>query len=105
MTWRNLMAAGFLAGAAMAPIAPAVAEEATTDAARQGMSDAWWTGPLLAASASTLPQGHVLIEPYLFDITARGRFDAQGDRHAISDEHTVGSLTYMLYGVTDRITA
>ena len=70
------------------------------------MSDAWWTGPLLAASASTLPKGHVLIEPYLFDITARGRFDSQSDRHsAASQEHTVGSLTYMLYGVTDRITA
>lgn len=69
------------------------------------MSDAWWTGPLLAASASTLPRGHVLIEPYLFDITARGHFDAEGNRHASSREHTVGSLTYMLYGVTDRITA
>lgn len=94
-----------MAGAALAPAA-ALAQETSAGDPRQAMSDAWWTGPLLAASASTLPKGHVLIEPYLFDVTARGRFDAQGERHsAAAHEHTVGSLTYMLYGLTDRITA
>jgi hypothetical protein len=94
-----------MAGAALAAPMVTTAQETSADATRQVIADAWWTGPLLAASASTLPKGHVLIEPYLFDITARGHFDAQGDRHTGSREHTVGSLTYMLYGITDRITA
>lgn len=60
-------------------------------AERQAMDDAWWTGPMLANSADTLPRGHVLIEPYLYDV-----------RSAHADGY--GSLTYMLYGVTDRLT-
>src|SRR5262245_47947686 len=105
MKWRNLLMLGLLAGAGLAYAASATAEESSADAPRQAMSDAWWTGPLLAASASTLPKGHVLVEPYLFDITSRGHFDAQGNRRSTSNEHTVGSLTYVLYGITDRITA
>ncbi len=57
---------------------------------RQPLGDAWWTGPMLAASAGTLPQGHVLIEPYLYDVTA---------------PHTNGfaSRTYLVYGLLDRL--
>jgi hypothetical protein len=58
---------------------------------RQSLDDAWWTGPMLAPSASTLPRGHILIEPYLYDVTAA---------HA----NGFGSLTYMNYGLTDRVT-
>ena len=29
----------------------------------QSLDDAWWTGPMLAPSAATLPRGHFLIEP------------------------------------------
>lgn len=60
-------------------------------APRQAKDDAWWTGPMLANSAATLPRGHILIEPYLYDVTSA---------HADS----FGSLTYMLYGLTDRLT-
>jgi hypothetical protein len=74
-------------------------------AAQQSREDAWWTGPMLAANAATLPQGHALIEPYLFDIISNGHFDANGDKHAGPLEHDLGSLTYMLYGFTDNITA
>lgn len=58
---------------------------------RQSLDDAWWTGPLLAPSAATLPTGHFLVEPYLYDVTS---------------PHTngYGSLTYALYGLTDRLT-
>jgi hypothetical protein len=58
---------------------------------RQSLDDAWWTGPMLANSAATLPRGHFLIEPYLYDA---------------SSPHSdgFGSLTYMLYGLTDRLT-
>jgi len=105
MVSRDLLAAAVLTSLSILPRA-ALAQEPPVEASRQSLSDAWWTGPLLAASASTLPKGHVLIEPYLFDVTARGHFDAEGNRQTSdSREHTVGSLTYMLYGVTDRVTA
>ena len=41
----------------------AVDEGAGPPAGRQALADARWTGPILAASASTLPKDHVLIEP------------------------------------------
>jgi hypothetical protein len=75
------------------------------DTGRQSRDDAWWTGPLLAASASTLPQGHFLVEPYLFDTIVHQRFDTNGMRHDVPRQETLGSLTYLLYGVTDRISA
>ena len=46
---------------------------------------------MLANSAATLPRGHFLIEPYLYDASSP---------HADG----FGSLTYMLYGLTDRLT-
>jgi hypothetical protein len=72
--------------------------------AQQAREDAWWTGPMLAASGATLPQGHVLIEPYLYDVMITGRFDDAGKHHSVSPQHDLGSLTYWLYGVTDRVT-
>lgn len=58
---------------------------------RQSLDDAWWTGPMLAPSAATLPRGHFLVEPYLYDVHAE---------HSDS----FGSLTYALYGLTDTVT-
>ncbi len=68
------------------------AAEASTPPIRQSTDDAWWTGPMLANSAATLPRGHFLVEPYLYDVTS-------------SHSDGYGSLTYMLYGVSDRFTA
>jgi hypothetical protein len=76
---------------------PAAAQDTTASAdasapiQRQSLDDAWWTGPMLAASAGTLPQGHFLVEPYLYDVIS---------------PHTngFGSLTYINYGLTDRLT-
>lgn len=70
----------------------------------QSLEDAWWTGPILAAGAGTLSPGHFLIEPYLFDAMTYGRFDDDGERHSVADSHSYGSLTYLLYGLTDRWT-
>jgi len=70
----------------------------------QSLDDAWWTGPMLAPSAGTLPRGHILIEPYLFDVARLGHFDRNGSRQDIAHVHGFGSLTYMLYGVTDHMT-
>ena len=53
--------------------------------------EAWWTGPIIASSGGTVPAGHLLFEPYLFDART-----SAGDYR--------GSLTYILYGVTDRLT-
>ncbi|MDO1527911.1 transporter [Fulvimonas sp. R45] len=60
-------------------------------APRQALDDAWWTGPMLANSAETLPRGHVLVEPYVYDVASKGT-DAFGSR------------AYVLYGLTDRLT-
>ena len=75
---------------AIAWLMVAAAVHATPDNARQSLDDAWWTGPMMANSAAALPQGHVLIEPYLYDVRS---------------PHTdsFGSLTYMEYGVTNRL--
>lgn len=53
--------------------------------------DAWWTGPMLANSAGTLPRGHVLAEPYFYDV-ASGRSNSYGTR------------SYLLYGASNRLT-
>jgi hypothetical protein len=74
-------------------------------AAEESRDEAWWTGPMLAPSAATLAAGHVLIEPYLFDDITVGHFDTSGARHGAALEHDLGSLSYVLYGVTDFVTA
>ena len=72
-------------------------------AADQSRDDAWWTGPLLAASAASMPAGHVLFEPYLFDVISTGRLDMNGRHHAVAGEHDPGSLSYLIYSVTDHL--
>jgi len=79
------------------------AESSST--ARQSLDDAWWTGPIIAAGAGTLPKGHALIEPYVFDVVRYGRYDSDGHRRSAERVHSYGSLTYALYGVTDKFTA
>jgi hypothetical protein len=58
---------------------------------RQSMDDAWWTGPMLAPNATTLPHGHLLVEPYLYDVIS-------------AHSNGLGSLTYVNYGLLDRVT-
>jgi len=87
-----------IACAALGVSAAAVAQQESLD-------EAWFTGPMLAPNAATLPQGHVLLEPYLYDLISNGHFDSSGGRHSGPYEHDVGSQGYLLYGLTDRITA
>jgi hypothetical protein len=70
----------------------------------QPLDDAWWTGPMLAPSASTLPRGHILIEPYFFDLIGYGAYDRDGASHRIRHAERFGSLTYLNYGLADRFT-
>ena len=79
-----------LGGLAYATASMAMAQDAGMPI-RQSRDDAWWTGPMLANGAETLPQGHMLIEPYIYDVTTPG-VDAFGSR------------AYVLYGLTDRLT-
>lgn len=69
---------------------------------RQSLDDAWWTGPMLAPSAATLPRGHFLVEPYLYDVTVQGRYDSSGTRRGAPYSNGFGSLTYVLYGVANK---
>jgi hypothetical protein len=89
--------------AALAALTLSAAANAEVD--RQSLDDAWWTGPIVAAGAATLPEGHALIEPYVYDVISRGRYDSDGNYRRTDTVHGLGSLTYMLYGVTDGFTA
>lgn len=70
----------------------------------QSITDAWWTGPLLAPSANTLPRGHALIEPYLYDVISQGFYDSTGKLQSAPHTNGFGSLTYINYGLADRLT-
>ncbi len=58
---------------------------------RAAMESARWTGPLLASTAETLPQGHVYTEPYVFDVISGG-------------QHNVGSSGFYQYGLFNNYT-
>ena len=71
---------------------------------RQPLDDAWWTGPLLAPNASTLPKGHLLVEPYLYDVITDGFYNSAGTRVSAAHENGYGSLTYINYGLVNKFT-
>jgi hypothetical protein len=77
---------------------------ASADVARQSLDDAWWTGPLLAPTAGTLPVGHILFEPYFYDSIPTASVDAAGHSHPHASENNFGSQSYFLYGLADRFT-
>jgi len=87
-----LLLAVFASVFAASDIALAMPATPPSPPLRQSRDDAWWTGPMLANSAATLPRGHFLIEPYIYDVSSR---------HADG----FGSQAYILYGLTDRLTA
>jgi hypothetical protein len=96
-------------GAGVASGNPTPDNSGTTDSpvestvSRQSRDDAWWTGPLLAASPGTLPPGHFLIEPYLFDAVPQGHYDNEGVRHRTPHANNFGSQSYVLYGLFDDV--
>jgi len=71
---------------------------------REALPEAWWTGPLLAPSANTLPRGHVLVEPYLFDVISQGFYNTHGTRISSPHANGLGSLTYINYGLANKFT-
>lgn len=77
---------------------------APSSAAHQPLDDAWWTGALLAPNASTLPRGHVLVEPYLYDVITQGFYNSSGTRVSAPHQNGYGSLTYINYGLANKFT-
>lgn len=79
---------------------------AATDAGPgwQSLSDAWWTGSLLAKSVTTLPAGRFYMEPYLGDSIPYTHFDGDGHMHDVMHENELGLSVPMEYGVTSRMT-
>lgn len=67
------------------------AQAANADRWRAAMTSARWTGPLLASTAETLPQGHFYTEPYFFDAIASG-------------QHNPGSSGFYQYGLLNNYT-
>ncbi|HEV2269871.1 MAG TPA: hypothetical protein VGR92_10450 [Steroidobacteraceae bacterium] len=84
-----------------APISPGAGADAGL--ARQSPSDAWWTGPLLAQSATTLPAGSFYTEPSLYDSIPYARFDSAGNEHDMPHEDELGFSLPLKYGVSDRL--
>lgn len=79
--------------ALMAGCSVSVAAKADDQADRwsAAYTSARWTGPLLASTAETLPQGHFYTEPYLFDSISGGR-------------HNPGSSGFYQYGLAKNFT-
>lgn len=87
------LAAGLFlaAGQANAQETTSISSSPVLHVDHQSMDDAWWTGPMLAPSAATLPTGHFLVEPYFYDVSTSG-------------SNTFGSLSYILYGLRNKLT-
>jgi hypothetical protein len=84
------------AGLAWSVPVPATAETPAADASYserlgEAMKSARWTGPLLASTPETLPQGHFYTEPYFFDVIQSGK-------------HHPGSSGYYQYGLAENFT-
>lgn len=101
---RHLVVRAALLAISIGASAAAGATSETGVAAQQSLDQAWWTGPLLAPSAATLPQGHWLVEPYLYHSITYGRFDRDGTLRSAAAAHQFGSQTYIEYGLVDRFT-
>jgi hypothetical protein len=69
---------------------------------REQLSQAWWTGPLLAAGAATLPRGHMFMEAYLFDVIGYAAYNPSGAIVPATHANSYGSLTYLVYGLANR---
>ncbi|MEA3079313.1 MAG: hypothetical protein QOF05_721 [Sphingomonadales bacterium] len=70
---------------------PAQAQSADVERLGAAMKAARWTGPMLASTAETLPQGHFYTEPYFYDVI-------------VSGDHHPGSSGFYQYGLRDNLT-
>jgi hypothetical protein len=96
-----LIASGVPIGASAEPDAVQLRQPIPCEE-RHPMDDAWWTGPMLANTPATAPRGHYLAETYLYDVTAQGAYKASGARQSAPHANSYGSLTYLIYGLSDK---
>lgn len=70
---------------------------------REALSDALWTGPLLAPSAGCLPAGHVGASPYLIDGITNNIFNRNWNivGRPEGTRHNIQSITSCTLGITD----
>ncbi len=87
---RFVWAVGAAAIASLMPC-PAKADNVDVEQMRAAMKSARWTGPMLASTAETLPQGHFYTEPYFFDVIVAG-------------DHHPGSSGFYQYGLLNNLT-
>lgn len=84
-------------------LAQASAGALAADGSRQSLGDALFTGPLVAPNATSLPQGHWDIEPYVLDSIQHGSYDNNWDSHNTPNTHALRSVSLLEYGLTDRL--
>lgn len=85
----------------------ALAAPAQTECSPSGhsISEAWFTGPMLANTAATPARGHFLLEPYLTDTRTLGAYSPSGTRLPAPAASSYASETYLIYGLTNRLAA
>jgi len=57
---------------------------------------------MLANTPATAPRGHSLLETYVYDVTTQSAFAPNGDRHSAPHANSYGTLTYLIYGLSDK---
>jgi hypothetical protein len=104
MQSRSTLLHAILCAVSIGASAVAGATSQTGTAPQQSLDQAWWTGPLLAPNAATLPQGHWLLEPYLYDLITYGQFDRNGTLRSTGAAHGIGNQSYIEYGLVNGFT-
>lgn len=66
-----------------------------------GVFEPWFTGPLIAAAAHTVPANHTLWEPYLFVTDVFAEYDNHWQSRSIPNTIIVDPLVIIQYGITD----
>jgi len=63
----------------------------------------WFTGPLLAPSANTIPAKHVNVEPYVYFIGSGGFYNGKGRKVETPESYSLLSQNYLQMGLTSFI--
>jgi len=86
------------------PLLVAMLAATAGQAQAHSLDDVRFTGPLLTPSPSTLPQGKFYAQPYLVQTHTAGRYDNNGDRHALDEPYDTSLLSVVLSaGITDHL--
>jgi hypothetical protein len=58
---------------------------------------------MLANTPAAAAPGQLLVETYVYDVTADARFDATGARRTTARTNDFGSLSYLVFGIADHL--